>query len=313
MRLVFAGTPRFAAVALEALVRGGHELVLVLTQPDRPAGRGMRAQPSPVKQAALRRGIPLEQPGSLRDPAAHKLIADARPQIMVVTAYGLILPRPVLELPALGAINIHASLLPRWRGAAPIQRALLAGDRETGITIMRMDAGLDTGPILGQQAIAISGEDDSGTLHERLALLGADLVVRVLDELQAGRARERPQPDEGVTYARKIDKGEQVLDWSRPAPELARAVRAFRPAPGASTLINGIPTKIWHAGVSGEAFPEAEPGTLLRAERELLVACGEGALAIAELQRAGGRRLPAGEFLRGQPLALGTRLGTQLA
>lgn len=314
MRLIFAGTPHFAQVALEALVRAGHDIVLVLTQPDRAAGRGMKALPSPVKQSALNRGLELAQPVTLRDSAVQKLIGDAGAQAMIVAAYGFILPAAVLALPAMGALNIHASLLPRWRGAAPIQRAILAGDRETGITIMRMDAGLDTGPILSQQGIAITDEDDSGTLHERLALLGADMIVRVLSALQAGRAGERPQSEEGVTYASKVHKAETILDWSRPAADLARAVRAFRPAPGAGTFIDGMPAKVWRASASSEAPGAAAPGTVLRAQPEgLLVACGEGALAITELQRAGGRRLPVAEFLRGQPLSAGTLLGTQLA
>jgi methionyl-tRNA formyltransferase len=272
-------------------------VVLVLTQPDRPAGRGMRAAASPVKRFALEHGLPLFQPPSLKNEAERVRAAHA--DALVVAAYGLLLPSPVLEAPRHGAFNIHASLLPRWRGAAPIQRALLAGDRETGISIMQMDAGLDTGPVLAQQRVPISAEDDAGTLHDKLAALGATTMVAALGDIEAGAARPVPQPTSGVTYAAKIQKGEIRLDWTRSALELERAVRAFRPAPGATAQLGGEALKIWRARV---VEASGAPGTLLGTQNRLIVACGANALQIDELQRAGGRRMSAAEFLRGRPL-----------
>jgi methionyl-tRNA formyltransferase len=307
MRLAFAGTPEFAERTLAALIAAGHDLALVLTRPDKPAGRGQKVAESPVKRFAGEHGLAVFQPRTLRDPDALARLAEARPEALVVAAYGLILPQEALDLPPLGALNVHASLLPRWRGAAPIQRALLAGDEQTGITIMRMDAGLDTGPMYAQRAIPITGHDDSGTLHERLASLGAQLMVEVLAELVAGRAQATAQPTEGVTYASKIEKSDSRLDWSRPAPELERAVRAFRPAPGASTSLGGEPVKIWGAHTSAES---GEPGRVLAADNHgVSIACGRGALVVTELQRAGGRRLAASEFLRGKALHAGERAG----
>jgi methionyl-tRNA formyltransferase len=227
-----------------------------------------------------------------------------RPDALVVAAYGLILPRELLDAGRFGALNIHASLLPRWRGAAPIQRALLAGDAETGISIMQMDAGLDTGPVLLQKRIPITPEDDAASLHDKLAVLGSEAIVAALDDIEAGRARAAPQPEEGVTYAAKIDKRDAHLDWSRPAAELERAVRALRPAPGAFGFLEGEPVKIWRARVVGAT---GNPGTIIEAGNDVVLACGEGALAVSELQRAGGRRLSAAEFLRGHPLAPGAR------
>jgi methionyl-tRNA formyltransferase len=278
----------------------------VLTQPDRPAGRGMRAVPSAVKRLAVQRALPVFQPQTPNAPEALERLRAARPSALVVAAYGLLLPQPILDLAPLGAINIHASLLPRWRGAAPIQRALLAGDRETGVSIMQMDAGLDTGAVLAQRRIAVAADDDAGTLHDKLAALGAEAIVEALSELEAGRLRPVAQPREGVTYAPKLDKREALVDWTRPAVELERAVRAFRPAPGAYTLLDKEPLKLWRARVvqGGGA-----PGTLLRADVTLIVACGHAALEIEELQRAGGRRIAAAEFLRGRVLAPGTRFG----
>ena len=306
MRIVFAGTPEFAARALEALLAAGHEVPLVLTQPERPAGRGMRPAASAVKRLALERELAVLQPRSLKAGEAAQPIRAAGAQAMVVAAYGLILPAAVLESTSLGALNIHASLLPRWRGAAPIQRAILAGDRETGVTIMRMDAGLDTGPMLERRAIAIEDCDDAGTLHDKLATLGAELIVTALDKLAAGTARTTPQPAEGVTYARKIEKHETVLDWAHPASELSRAVRAFRPSPGATTTLAGEVIKIWRATESAGA---GAPGEVLSAGSDgIAVACGTGALVISELQRAGGKRLSAADFLPTQ--APGTRFAT---
>jgi methionyl-tRNA formyltransferase len=306
MRLVFAGTPRFAVPALEALAAAGHELVAVLTQPDRPAGRGLAAVAGPVKQAAQRRGVPVLQPPSLKDAAVQARLAELAPDALVVAAYGLILPQAMLDIPRLGALNVHASLLPRWRGAAPIERALLAGDPVTGVCIMQMDAGLDTGPVLLRDELPIAPEDTAGTLHDKLAALGARLVVAALDGLAAGTLRPTPQPAEGVTYAAKIARDETRLDWSRSANELARRVRAFDPAPGAGARVRGVELKIWRAAV---VAARGAPGAVVAAGAEgISVACGDGgALRLEELQRAGGRRLPAAAFLRGFPLAPGDR------
>ena len=254
-----------------------------------------------MKRLAVERGLPLFQPETLKD---IERVAAACPDALVVAAYGLILPQRLLDTAPHGALNIHASLLPRWRGAAPIQRALLAGDRESGVSIMQMDAGLDTGPVFMQERVAIGADDDAGTLHDKLAALGAQAIVATLADVEAGRARAVPQPQSGVTYAPKIDKRETRLDWSRPALELERAVRAFRPVPGAFAMLDGEPLKVWQAKVTPAG---GEPGTVLEAKQNLVVACGAQSLAIAELQRAGARRLSAEEFLRGRPLASGAR------
>jgi len=305
MRLVFAGTPQFAEVALAALFDAGQEIALALTQPDRPAGRGLHTIASPVKQFAAARGIETFQPETLKDPSVLARLASARPEALVVAAYGLILPPAVLALPRHGAINIHASLLPRWRGAAPVQRALLAGDTQSGITIMQMDQGLDTGPILVQQALPIGRDDDAARLHARLASLGAELIVATLQEVAAGRARPRAQPEQGVTYARKIDKAETAIDWLRSAAEIERAVRAFRPSPGARASLRGETIKIWRAEPSKG---RGEPGTVLSTgSGGILIACGEGALEVRELQRSGGKRLEASAFLRGFAVSPGER------
>jgi methionyl-tRNA formyltransferase len=257
----------------------------------------MHAVPSAVKRLAVARGLPVLQPQSLRSEAERVRAVGA--DALVVAAYGLLLPAPVLAAARLGAFNIHASLLPRWRGAAPIQRAILAGDRETGISIMQMDAGLDTGPVLAQHRVPMAPEDDAGTLHDKLAALGAQAMLEALADIEAGRARPVPQPAAGVTYAAKIDKGETRLDWGRPAPELERAVRAFRPSPGATVRLAGEVLKVWRARVIDA---NGAPGALLERESRLVVACGEHALEIQELQRPGGRRMSAADFLRGRPL-----------
>jgi methionyl-tRNA formyltransferase len=307
MRLVFAGTPEFAERSLAGLLSAGHQVALVLTQPDRPSGRGMRPAQSAVKRLALQHELEVFQPATLNESASLNRIIAARPQVLVVAAYGLLLPQPVLDCAPLGALNVHASLLPRWRGAAPIQRAILAGDRESGITIMKMDAGLDSGPMLARNAIPITEHDDAGTLHDRLAALGAEMIVAALAEVESGRAVYTPQPATGVTYARKIDKAESILDWSRPAEELARTVRAFRPTPGASSKLGAASVKIWEAHV---AQGSGEPGqTLAAGPREIVVACGEGALAVTQVQRAGGKRVSVGEFLRGHTVTPGMRFG----
>ena len=280
----------------------------MLTQPDRPAGRGLRPAPSAVKALALERGLEVFQPPSLKEEAALEHIAAARPEVLVVAAYGLLLPPRALTLAPQGAINIHASLLPRWRGAAPIQRALLAGDRETGITIMQMDAGLDTGAMLLQRPLAIAEEDDTQTLHDRLAALGAEAIVQTIANVTAGRTRPVPQPDAGATYARKISKDEADLDWTKTNAALERAVRALRPSPGARTQLRGESIKIWHAHCVAQG---GAPGMVLHSDASgVLIACGEGALRVTELQRAGGTRLPAADFLRGWPIEPGERLGT---
>ena len=306
MRIVFAGTPAFAASVLARLLDAGHQVALVLTQPDRPAGRGLRQTPSAVKQLSAAHGLEIFQPASLKDFPALERLATVRPEAIVTAAYGLILPRQVLDVAPHGALNVHASLLPRWRGAAPIQRALLAGDPETGITIIRMDAGLDTGPVLAQRTLPIGDEDDAQSLHDRLAVLGADLMAAVLEDISAGTARAQPQPAAGATYAAKIQGGETVLDWSKPARELERAVRAFRPAPGAQIELRGERCKVWRARV---VVARDEPGTVVAAGPQgIRVASGEDALEILELQRAGGRRLHADEFLRGFTVTVGERL-----
>jgi len=305
MRLVFAGTPRFAVPALEALAAAGHELAAVLTQPDRPAGRGLAAAAGPVKQAAQRRAVLVLQPSTLKDAAVQARLADLAPDALVVAAYGLILPQAVLDIPRLGALNIHASLLPRWRGAAPIERALLAGDPVTGVCIMRMDAGLDTGPVLLRQELPIAPGDTAGTLHDKLATLGARLLVTALDGLARGALRPTPQPTEGVTYAAKIEKHETRLEWSRSANEVERQVRALNPAPGAGAHVRDAELKIWRARV---VEARGAPGAVIATGADgITVACGDGALRLEELQRAGGRRLPAAAFLRGFPLAPGDR------
>jgi methionyl-tRNA formyltransferase len=307
MRIVFAGTPAFARTALEGLLAAGHDVCLVLTQPDRPAGRGLQLRPSEVKTLALQRGLPVAQPPGLRTAQTVQLLAAQRAQAMVVAAYGLILPQPVLDLFPLGCINIHASLLPRWRGAAPIQRALLAGDEQTGISIMQMEAGLDTGPVYLQERISIAARDTAATLHDKLAPLGAQLLVRALDALEHGTARAQPQPASGVTYAAKITREEARLDWRASAVELERCVRAFDPFPVAHFQWHTQPLRVWRAvALDG---PAGTPGLIAEAsDAGILVCCGSGALRLEELQRPGGRRLPAGEFRRGLDLTAGTQL-----
>jgi len=277
----------------------------VMTQPDRPSGRGLALAPSPVKKLAAARGIQVDQPTSLRDARAQAELKRFGADVIVVAAYGLILPQPVLELSRYGAVNIHASLLPRWRGATPIQRALLAGDRDTGISIMQMDAGLDTGPVLMQEKIPILEDDTTGTLHDRLAELGAKLIVQALDALEAGGVNATPQPAEGVTYAAKLDGREARVDWRESAVSLNRRVRALNPSPGADARVRGLELKIWRCATSAG---RGEPGEILRVDPlGVRVACGEGILVITELQRSGGKRLPAAEFLRGFPLSAGER------
>ncbi|MEY4099616.1 MAG: hypothetical protein RL300_787 [Pseudomonadota bacterium] len=319
MRLVFAGTPEFAAVALAHLHAAGHEIALVLSQPDRPAGRGMKLQPSAVKQFALAHEITVAQPRSLRLDGkypedaedARAAIEAAQPDAMVVAAYGLILPQWVLDLPRLGCFNIHASLLPRWRGAAPIHRAIEAGDAVTGVTIMQMDAGLDTGDMLLSQSLPILESDTTGSLHDRLAELGGLLMVQALALAAEGKLRPVPQGLEGITYASKIDKSESVIDWAQPAQTIASRVRAFDPFPGASTLLAGETLKIWGAQL-GAILPAANhvAGQIVAlTSAGIVVVALESTLVITELQRPGGKRLSSAEFLRGCHLQVGQVLG----
>ena len=313
LRVGFAGTPEFAAVALRDLLAAGLPVPLVLSQPDRPAGRGMKLQASPVKQCALAHGIPVAQPRSLRldgkfpddAAAARQALQAADLDVLVVAAYGLILPPWVLQTPRRGCLNIHGSLLPRWRGAAPIHRAIEAGDTATGITIMQMDAGLDTGPMLLWQAQPIAADDTTASLHDTLAALGGRLVVQALNTLDS--LRPVPQPDAGVTYAHKIEKAEGAIDWQLPAVQIERRVRAFDPFPGCSCMLAGEPVKLWRAAV---VPGQGAPGTVLEAGAgRLVVACGDGALDLLELQRTGGRRVAVRDFLHGHPVAAGSVLG----
>ncbi|MFG6458257.1 methionyl-tRNA formyltransferase [Roseateles sp. BYS96W] len=310
MRVVFAGTPEFAAVALDALLAAGFTVPLVLTQPDRPAGRGMKLQASAVKQRAVDAGIPVAQPQGLKldgkyatDAAAARealLAADA--DVMVVAAYGLILPQWVLDLPRRGCLNIHASLLPRWRGAAPIHRAIEAGDAETGITIMQMDAGLDTGDMLLVGREAIRADDTTAVLHDRLAAMGGTLIVQAL---QAASLTRTPQPAEGITYAHKIEKAESRIDWAQTSLEIECRLRAFDPFPGCVTEFDGEAIKVWRAQI---VAGQGEPGLVLgRGADGPIVACGQGALQLTELQRAGGKRGPAAAFLQARPIQVGER------
>lgn len=320
MRVIFAGTPEFARVALARLLAAGFTVPLVLTQPDRPAGRGMKLQASPVKQCALDHGIAVAQPRSLRldgkypedAAAARDALLAAQADVMVVAAYGLILPQWVLDMPAKGCLNIHASLLPRWRGAAPIHRAIEAGDAETGVTIMQMDAGLDTGDMLLVEKTPIAPTDTTAVLHDRLADLGGRMIVEALELAACGGLQPVPQPAEGVTYAHKIEKAESEIDWSLPAHVIGQRIRAFDPFPGASTALQGEAIKVWSYEIdSCQRLSNERCGQILASGPEgVTVACGEGgALRLTTLQRAGGKRLPVADFLRGFPLPVGQVLG----
>lgn len=313
MKIIFAGTPEFAAVALRALHEAGFEIPLVLTQPDRPAGRGLQLQASPVKQFAVAHGIPVAQPVSLRlngkypDIAkeAHELLRATKHDVMVVAAYGLILPSSVLDIPQHGCINIHASLLPRWRGAAPIHRAIEAGDAETGVTIMQMEEGLDAGPMLLMERLPIAADDTTGSLHDKLAALGGHLIVKAMHKLEQGALQATPQPDEGANYAAKIAKEEAMLDFAQPAQILARKIRAFNPFPGAFGSFDGTQVKLWCAEALNA--PQGNPGQVLAANAKdgVIIACGQGALRVTELQKPGGKRLAAAEFLKGFTMECG--------
>jgi methionyl-tRNA formyltransferase len=304
MRLIFAGTPVFAERALQALLAAGHDVKLVLTQPDRPAGRGKRLTQSPVKQSALAAGIPVEQPRSLRDDTTWGPVRDAAADAMIVAAYGLILPAGLLSIPTQGCLNIHASVLPRWRGAAPIQRAIEAGDTETGITIMQMDAGLDTGPVRLVRRLPIGPEETGGQLHDRMAELGGEAVVEALAMLEAGTLPLQPQPAEGATYAGKILPGDRALDWSLPAEVLHDRIRAFDPVPGCTGQLRRRPdeaVKIWASRLCPDLdAAHLPPGRVMLADPDrVVVVTGRGVLALTEIQRPGGRRMPVADFQRG--------------
>ena len=309
MRLVFAGTPDFAACHLQALIERKAGLVGVYTQPDRPGGRGRKLTPGPVKRVAGAAGLPVFQPPSLRDSTAQQQLSDLRPDALIVVAYGLILPQAVLDIPKLGCINVHASLLPRWRGAAPIQRAIEAGDAETGISIMQMEAGLDSGPVLLTDTLPLAADMSAGDLHDRLADIGPPLLLRALSDLPALLQSARPQNDSQASYAAKIEKAEAELDWRQPAPLLQRQVLAFNPSPGAWTGHDKQRLKLWRARAERA---KGAPGSILSAGDEgLLVACGEGSLLITELQLPGGRAMTTAEMLRarGDQFRPGTVLG----
>ena len=324
LRVAFAGTPDFALPAFHALAGSRHQLVGVLTQPDRPKGRGRQLAASPVKLAALERGVPVSQPVTLKTEAGRADLAAWQPDVLVVVAYGLILPRAALDLPRLGCVNIHASLLPRWRGAAPIQRAILAGDAQTGVSIMRMDVGLDTGPVFLERAVAIGPQEAGGSLHDRLAALGGAAVVQVLDALEEDRAESIPQREDGVTYAAKIDKAEALIDWRGDAVEIERKVRAFNPWPIAETRLDGEQLRIYaaraiDAGPAGEdargtahggrPHDGGEPGTITEVHLDsIVVACGKGSIALTELQRPGRKPVAARDLINTIDL-VGRRLG----
>ncbi|MDO5068825.1 MAG: methionyl-tRNA formyltransferase [Neisseria zoodegmatis] len=307
MKVIFAGTPDFAASALSAIAEAGFDIPLVLTQPDRPKGRGMQLQPSSVKQTALKLGLTVAQPQSLRHEDAQELLRKQHADVMVVAAYGLILPQAVLDIPTHGCLNIHASLLPHWRGAAPIQRAIEAGDAETGVCIMQMDAGLDTGNVVSEHRYTIQSTDTAGNVHDALAHIGAQAIVADLQRLQQeGRLNSTPQPENGVTYANKLNKEEARINWSEPARIIERKIRAFNPVPAAWTEYQGKPLKIWQAEV---VEGQGEAGTVLQCRSDgLIVACGQHALKITELQPAGSKRMNIAAFAAGNRIETGERL-----
>lgn len=304
-RIIFAGSPEFAVPTLQAIARAGHEVVAVLTQPDRPAGRGQRSRASAVKEAALELGFPVLQPASLkRDPEILPTLARLQPDLMVVVAYGLILPRAVLDLPCRGCVNVHASLLPRWRGAAPIPAAILAGDRQTGVTLMRLDEGLDTGPMLGSLTITIGEEESAAQLHDRLAALGAELLFEHLAALVAGAAHALPQPAVGVTYASKLAKADALLNWNESAMLLHRRIRAYNPWPVAETRLDGMQLRCWAATRPGTASNSIRPGAVIGVSPAGIdVQTGDGLLRLGTVQLAGRQRVSAADFANGYPLA----------
>lgn len=298
LSILFAGTPDFSVPALEALITSRHRVIAVYTQPDRPAGRGQQVTMSAVKQCALRHELPVEQPQTLKDASAVERLAQWQADLMIVVAYGLLLPKNVLETPRLGCVNIHASLLPRWRGAAPIQRAIQAGDKQTGVTIMQMDVGLDTGPMLLERVMPIDPRETAATLHDRLSALGAQAIIDALDEIAAGKATPRAQPQEGATYASKIRKEEALIDWTQPADEIDRLVRAFNPWPIAETRWNGQQLRVWEAAPL-TTKTSAAPGTVISTSSAGIdVATGDGVLQLTRVQAAGRKAMPAADFLK---------------
>jgi len=302
MRVVFAGTPDFSVATLQAVLDSAHRVVGVYSQPDRPAGRGRKLKPGPVKALALRHELPVFQPDSLKDSASQQQLAALEPDLMVVVAYGLLLPQTVLDIPTLGCVNLHASLLPRWRGAAPIQRAILAGDTETGVCLMQMEAGLDSGPVLAQVRTPIAADETGGSLHDRLSRLAADLLAAHLDDLATHRLQPQPQDESQVTYARKLDKREAALDWLQDAGQLERQVRAFNPWPVAQAQYQGQSLRIWRA-VALEDDASGAPGSVVSAGKQGIdVACGHGRLRLLEVQLPGGKRLDAAAFLNARPV-----------
>ena len=308
LRIVFAGTPDFSVAPLESLIASRHEIIAVYTQPDRPAGRGRKLMPGPVKEKALAHGIPVMQPGSFREEGAVDTLSSLQPDLMVVVAYGLLLPESVLGIPRLGCINIHASLLPRWRGAAPIQRAILAGDSRSGVSIMQMDAGLDTGPVWLERVIALRPGETGGSLHDRLAILGADALMEALPLVASGDRKPVPQPEEGVCYAHKLTKQEARIDWSEPALQIERLVRAFNPWPVAHADLGGEKVRIWEASMR-EGSASAPPGSVIGAGREGIdVSTADGVLRITRLQMPGKRPVTAQEFLNARDMT-GARFG----
>lgn len=313
LRIVFAGTPEFAAESLKALLQQGeHEVIAVYTQPDRPAGRGRELKASPVKELALERRIPVYQPLSLKDPEASNELRALKPDLMIVAAYGLLLPGDVLGIPRLGCLNVHASLLPRWRGAAPIPRAIEAGDTVTGVSIMQMEAGLDTGPVLAELRTPIHETDTAQTLHDRLATLGADVLVATLERLTRGAIAPQSQDTAGACYAKKLRKEESLLDWDQPAKILHRKIRALIPWPVASTTWGGKTLRFWEAGPLEASGTAGLPGTIVQADASgIRVQTGNGMLTLTRLQAEGGKILSAGDFLNGHKLAAGDRLGDE--
>lgn len=308
MKIIYAGTPEFAVPALAALIQSSHEVSLVLTQPDRPAGRGMKLKPSPVKSLALEHNIPVLQPETLKDAAVQAQIAAENADALVVAAYGLIIPTAVLNMPRHGCYNIHASLLPRWRGAAPIQRSLLAGDKETGVTIMEVVPALDAGAMILRGSLPITAQDTAQTLHDGLADIGAKLMLQAMNELEsAGKLAAEPQDEALVTYAEKLQKSEAAIDWHQDAEALSRQVRAFNPFPVAQSTLQGDTCRIWMAQA---LYGQAEPGTIVSLDQGIIVGCGKGLLKIDELQLPGGKRLKARDFLAGNPLKLGDKFGS---
>lgn len=309
MRIIFAGTPDFAAASLAALLTSEHQLVAVYSQPDRPAGRGRKLTASPVKQLALDNNIPVEQPLNFKDPADRQRLADYQADVMIVVAYGLLLPQAVLDTPKYGCLNIHASLLPRWRGAAPIQRAILAGDSETGVCIMQMAAGLDTGPVLARASITINAQDTAQTLHDKLAELGATALLSTLEHLPALQSDAEAQDDSKTCYAEKLQKTEAIIDWQQSTAQIDRQIRAFNPWPVAQTQWRGATLRIWSAKIHPEPI-EGSPGEIVGVERNaLLVATGDGVLRLEELQLPGKRRMAVTDLLNSQSIQTGEQLG----